>query len=157
MIMGTSTKILPAIFSLCLLSVNAFGGDRYQISVARMPERATADVSYNLFATRVKAHAVSIATALSAGIGAVRWDNDRNGEGRLHVDASLSINRVHFSIGPFVTSGKRIDQAALGLRTALGYKSRNSIFVGGYWEVTAGLPAERGTRAGGGIQVGIGF
>ena len=150
-------KILPAVFSLSLLSVNAFAGDRHQISIARMLDRTTADVSYNFFTTRIQNEdAPLIAIVFSAGIGAVRWDNAHNSEGRLHADASITMGSVHFSIGPFITSGAV--GPALGIRTALGYKSPRSLFVGGYWEVAAGLPGtERGTRAGVGIQVGIGF
>ena len=156
-LMKTSLVVIP----LSLLSVSAFAMDRYQISVARMFDRTTADLSHNFFITGVKdrdefGRGRTFAIVFSAGIGAVRWDNAHNSEGRLHADASITVISVHFSVGPFITSGAV--GPALGIRTALGYKSPRSLFVSGYWEVAAGLPGtERGTRAGVGIQVGIGF
>lgn len=148
-------KKILTVSLVCLCSTYAFAIDKYRISVARMFGRSTADLSYFFFRTKAKDNKDFVDISITGGLGIVVWDYDSN-EGRLHADWNMGINSVYFSIGPFITSGAM--GAAAGLRTACGYQFRGNAFIGGYWEVAAGLPfSNRGTRAGIGLQAGFSF
>lgn len=155
--------------AVCLtffLSADAHASNRTAISIARMSGRTTMDVSRSFYHTKIKEDGDTIETFFSAGLGAVWWDCGPSGEGRVHVDVGLSVNSVYFLIGGFFTYGdiprssdycSASDGPALGIRSAMGYKSRHNLFVGGYWEFTAAPGTSRGTRAGLGVQTGIKF
>ena len=148
-------RLPTTIFLAFLLSAYAFAIDKYRISVARMFDRTSADLSYKFFGTITKDKENLVDISITSGLGIVVWDYDRN-EGRLHADLNMGINSVYFSIGPFVTSGGM--GTAAGLRTACGYNFRSRTFVSGYWELAAGLPfSHRGVRAGIGVQAGFSF
>jgi hypothetical protein len=141
----------------CILPTSALAAEKYKISAVRMFDRMAADVSCSLFRFKVKEPDVSLIFNFYVGLGAVRWDDDRNGEGRVHADASTQLNSVYFSVGTFLTSGATGDPA-LGIRSTLGYQFHQRAFVGGYWEFAAGLPStSRASRAGIGIQAGFTF
>jgi hypothetical protein len=148
-------KRISIISLVCLLSTNALAIDRYKISVVRMFDRSTADLSYKFFGTRARDSKDFVDISITGGLGIVVWDYGPN-EGRLHADWNMGINSVRFSIGSFITSGTM--GAAVGLRTSYGYQFLSRASIGGYWELTAGLPfSHRGTRAGIGIQAGFSF
>ncbi|MDR2562131.1 MAG: hypothetical protein LBC63_10230 [Holophagales bacterium] len=143
---------------MCLLPACAAAQGTYKVSVARMFDRTAADVSYKLFSTVTHDNDTHINIHVSCGLGVVRWDNDHNGEGRLHADVSFGMGTKFFSIGSFITSGANGDPA-LGIRCSYGWQSRNGLFVAGYWEYAQGLFLflGRGGRAGIGVQAGFVF
>jgi len=145
---------------MCLLSASAAAQGAFKVSVARMFDRTAADVSYTLFstvATGEEMDGMTVRIRVSAGLGIVRWDDDHNGEGRLHADVSMGGKSEYFSIGPFVTSGAN-GGPALGIRCSFGWQSRNGLFVACYWEYAQGLLfLQRGGRAGLGVQTGFSF
>jgi hypothetical protein len=122
-----------------------------------MNHRTAADLSLNLFHTYTREKKDTVNIDISAGIGGLRWDDDHNGEGRIHADASFGINSVYFSFGGFVTCGNE-GGPALGIRTTGGYFFPSRLYIGGYWEFAAALPfTSRGSRGGIGIQAGFNF
>jgi hypothetical protein len=143
---------------VCLLPESAAAQGTYKVSVARMFDRTAADVSYKLFSTVTDNDYTHVDVHVSCGLGVVRWDNDHNGEGRLHADVSIGIKTKFFSIGPFITSGAS-GGPALGVRSSFGWQSRRGgLFAAAYWEYAQGLLIwQRGGRAGIGIQAGFSF
>jgi hypothetical protein len=122
-----------------------------------MNHRTAADLSLNLFHTYAREKKDTVNIDISAGIGGLRWDDDHNGESRIHADASFGINSVYFSFGTFVTCGNE-GGPALGIRTTGGYFFPNRLYIGGYWEFAAKLPGtSRASRGGIGIQAGFNF
>jgi len=145
---------------MCLLPASAAAQGAFKVSVARMFDRTAADVSYTLFSTVTADKDMTVRIRVSAGLGIVRWDDDHNGEGRLHADVSMGGKSKYFSIGTFVTSGAN-GGPAFGIRCSFGWQSQDGLFVAGYWEYTQGLLlglfSQRGGRAGIGVQAGFSF
>jgi len=123
---------------MCLLPASAVAQGAFKVSAARMFDRTAADVSYRLFSTVTSDEDMTVRIKVSAGLGIVRWDNDHNGEGRLHADVSMGGKSMYFSNGPFITSGASGGPAA-GIRCSFGWQSQDGLFVAGYWEYTQGL------------------
>jgi len=150
-------KIRPIACLICLLPPRAFANDEIKVSVARMSGRTAVDASLIFYGTVMHQGSQHIGVHITAGLGIVRWDSDRDGEGRIHADASIGGENVFFSIGPFVTSGAS-GGPALGARSSLGYHFRHKLFLAGYWEYAQGLPSsKRGGRAGAGLLAGFSF
>jgi hypothetical protein len=124
-----------------------------------MSDRTTVELSKNFFRTKAKDREkdATVETFVSLGLGFLRHDNDRNGEGRICADAGVCVNSGYFQMGSFVACGKS-GGPALGARFAAGWLSRSGLFAGGHWEYAAALPgAARGSRAGLGVQAGLRF